>query len=519
MDPFPVVARSSAALALLLWASLAHASPQVISFTVAPNPQSEGKAITLTAAAVERDPTASLARYDFYRWEGVTPVLLGSTTEPDRDLVVNAPFVPQNQAFLYQVNVFSRNNGSGALVGPGAAQAVHTSVNQPPTIDGAAGSPNPAAIGTTVTLIGSATDPNNGGALIGSWAPEPGNNVPLTPAGPNRATFVAPAVAADTTFAFRYTVSDTDGDAASRVATVLVRANLPPTASAGEDKSVVRGGSTTLDGSGEDPEGGTLTYAWSPAAHLSQADAQVPTFTAPLSGPRSHTYTLTVTDAAGATATDTVTVSVTDGLPPVVEAGDNGAAIERSSTTLSGAATDPEGQSPLTVQWTQIAGPACAIVNPASLKAEFVSPDVSVNTLVTFRLTATDAAGNKGFDDVTFTIQDVSGAAAGGVPLIAGLKIFPSPFSPSRGGATIRYTLRSPCEVDVIVFDIFGRQVREFHAGAGAQGGTAGDNDISWDGKNGEGDDVGNGAYTVQVRARDAVGAEGRTNDRVGVRK
>jgi hypothetical protein len=80
------------------------------------------------------------------------------------------------------------------------------------------------------------------------------------------------------------------------------------TANAGNDKTIIPGGSTTLDGSAS---GGTIpySYAWTPTIGLTNPNTATPT----ASPATTTTYTLTVTDSASptpATATDTVTVTV-----------------------------------------------------------------------------------------------------------------------------------------------------------------------------------------------------------------
>src|SRR5262245_44424109 len=62
-------------------------------------------------------------------------------------------------------------------------------------------------------------------------------------------------------------------------------ANKPPTANAGADQTVAPGAAVTLNGSGTDPDGGALTFAWSQtsgtAVVLSSTTTASTSFTAP----------------------------------------------------------------------------------------------------------------------------------------------------------------------------------------------------------------------------------------------
>ncbi len=94
--------------------------------------------------------------------------------------------------------------------------------------------------------------------------------------------------------------------------------NDPPTANAGEGKTVNEREEVTLSGSGSDPDtSDVLTYAWEqtggrPRVMLVNADTPTATFFVPDVAPPSprFTFTLTVTDSAGATATDEVRIIV-----------------------------------------------------------------------------------------------------------------------------------------------------------------------------------------------------------------
>jgi len=93
--------------------------------------------------------------------------------------------------------------------------------------------------------------------------------------------------------------------------------NAAPSADAGGPYTVAEGGTVSLSATGNDPEGGPLTYAWDLDNNGSfETSGQNVTFSAAaLDGPSSHTVGVQVTDDGGLTATDTATVNVTNVAP------------------------------------------------------------------------------------------------------------------------------------------------------------------------------------------------------------
>ncbi|MFP5212286.1 MAG: PKD domain-containing protein [Acidobacteriota bacterium] len=113
------------------------------------------------------------------------------------------------------------------------------------------------------------------------------------------------------------TINDVDLSGCITNGTITIRANTPPVARAGADRSVDEGSTVTLDGSlSTDTDDGIVSYLWEkmdgPEVTLSSASSAKATFTAPDVGPSgaSLTFRLTVTDKHGLTSQDTCTVAV-----------------------------------------------------------------------------------------------------------------------------------------------------------------------------------------------------------------
>ncbi|MBN1343006.1 MAG: hypothetical protein JXQ73_10025 [Phycisphaerae bacterium] len=162
--------------------------------------------------------------------------------------------------------------------------------------------------------------------------------------------------------------------AAGQVGCIPPQANNPPTANAGADQTVNTGDTVNLAGTGTDPDGDTLTYAWvqtvGTAVTLAGPNTATPSFTAPNSADV-LAFNMTVNDGKGGSATDAVVVTVqAGGTPPpattpqlfiVNSLGNNVVSYENPSAINGNIAPDTN----LAGVSTQLAGPLGVAVNAA----------------------------------------------------------------------------------------------------------------------------------------------------------
>jgi Concanavalin A-like lectin/glucanases superfamily len=271
----------------------------------------------------------------------------------------------------------------------------------------AAGGTLNAASGDTVTLGGSASDPNSPARpLTFAWMQTSGAAVTLTGADTLHPSFAAPAVPAGAdpiTLTFRLIVDNGVLNTSSAATVVVSSPIVAPVSDAGADRSVDAGAQVTLAGSASDSNqpARALNVSWTqPAGQsiaLSGATTLTPTFTAPaLSvGATAVTlhFTLTVDNGALSSPPTTTTVvvnppvgapSVTVGGAQVVDSG--------STVTLTGGGTDPNAPArALAYSWSQAGSPAVTFATPALPVTTFTAPTLAPTDTaltLTFVLTA-----------------------------------------------------------------------------------------------------------------------------------
>jgi hypothetical protein len=201
------------------------------------------------------------------------------------------------------------------------------------------------------------------------------------------------------------------------------RSNTPPVANTGPNQTVHVGTLAALDGSGSyDPDNNVpLFYAWniidkpaSSVAVLSNPAIVNPTFSPDVPG--DYIVELVVTDSLGAQSTPaTVTVSTTN-TPPIAEAGPNQFILRIGSTVqLDGSQSyDPDGDSPLTYQWTfksQPEGGSAALSNTDAKTPTFVA---DVHGTYVIELVVSDPWVSSSPDTVTVSFENVKPVANAG---------------------------------------------------------------------------------------------------------
>lgn len=109
------------------------------------------------------------------------------------------------------------------------------------------------------------------------------------------------------------------------------------------------------------------------------------------------------------------------------------------------------------------------------------------------------------FEVVPLYVQSSGAVTVQGLPLN-----FPNPFDPGVEPTFIGYTLSKPANITISIFDLAGNLVVKKPYNAGSQGGLAGYNEVSWDGRTESGGYVGNGIYIYLIIADGAVAQNGK---------
>ncbi len=351
---------------------------------------------TFTATGTDADGTIQS-----YVWTQVSgPETATLTNDMTRTVTVTV-----TQAGIYWFRVTVTDNEGATAYAEARLTVNEATVNQPPVASAGANQTITLPL-NSINLTGSGSDPD-GTIASYQWTKVSG---PTATINNGTTTTVQLTNLIEGTYVMRLTVTDNGGLTASAEVTVTVLAqvvNTPPVANAGPDRTItLPTNSVNIAGSGSDPDGGIITYAWTkvsgPAVTIANAGFPTVSLSDLIQG--TYVFRITVTDDKGATAKDEMTLVVeaeATNQAPVANAGpDRTLTLPNNSIQISGSGSDTDG-SIASYAWTKVSGPAATMSGGNTANLELTN--LLEGTYV-FRLTVTDDGGLKGQDDMRITV-------------------------------------------------------------------------------------------------------------------
>ena len=355
-----------------------------------------GSTVTLDGSA-SSDPDNDTLTYAWTQTNGPSVSLSNAAA-------ANPTFIAPASTNVDQTLTFELVVSDGLASSTAESVTITIPSNLAPTVD--AGTDQTVVAGSSVVLAGSASDPDTD-PLTYQWTQTAGPSVVLTGSTTLSPAFTAPAKAAtDQVLTFELVANDGTVDSAADSVSIIIPANIGPTADAGTDAVVAGGVTVTLDGSASsDGDGDTLTYAWSqvsgPSVTLSDATAAAPTFTAPAKAASDQTLTfeLVVSDGISSSTADTVSITIPANIAPTADAGVDATVAEGDTVMLDGSgSTDGDGDT-LTYAWTQVSGPSVTLSDATAAAPSFTAPaKTAADQTLTFELVVNDGISSSPAD-------------------------------------------------------------------------------------------------------------------------
>ena len=398
----------------------ANQPPVITTGTPTASPSSVTGVVLVQLSVTATDPNSDSLTYSWTQ-EPASPVGSFSSATVARP-TWSSPTVTTATHFTLKVTV---SDGKGGTVQGqvGVDVAPPQATNNSPVLSSGP-STSAATINSQqfVNLSVSASDPD-GDTLTYSWSQSPASPVgTFSSSTVTNPKWTAPAVTTDTTFQLRVIVSDGKGGTVggSVAVTVIAPANRPPTISQAPQASptsVTGSAPVQLSVAASDPDGDTLTYAWtqtptSPAGTFNNASAANPTWTSPtVASTQRFTLKVTISDGRGGTVSGTVDVDVappipTNNPPTLTQPTATPSTLNAmQATTLAVTASDPDGD-PITYAWTQQpTTPAGVFSSTTTANPTWTAPRAAAQTVFQLRVTVSDGKGGTANKAVPVTVN------------------------------------------------------------------------------------------------------------------
>ena len=469
--------------------------------------------VTLDGSASTAPDGESITQYQWTQVSGTSVTLSNASTA---NAQFTAPDLATDTALVFQLEVTASNGETATdtvtitVLGNATTQLPIADFGPDQTVD----------IGDLVVLDYSGTTDPDGGSFSLAFSIVAGSNIqPVQNTQAQTWQFTAPSVTVDTVYIFRVVITDEEGDTASDDVSITVKAPSvaePPVANASTDQSAEANTTVTLDGSASTaPDGESITqYQWTQVSGtsvtLSNASTASAQFTAPdLATDTALVFQLEVTASNGETATDTVTITVLANMSqsPVADFGTDQSVDIGDLVILDYSASyDPDGGN-VTGDVVVVSGGSITLVTGTTPgTVEFTAPDVTVDTVYTFRVTITDDEGDTAFADVSVTVAAATGGNQGSLIDLSSTSAYASQDSANGSvqSSTNEITLTGNRWriVDGTTFTVTADTVIEFDFAADGLGEVQG---IGFDNDG----DVNNGGFVFQLGGTQSFGYTG----------
>lgn len=252
---------------------------------------------------------------------------------------------------------------------------------------------------TFVTLSGENSADPHFQAISYHWQQLSGEPVTLSSTSDVDISFTTPAVAPHQTKDLKFSLIVTNPQGLTSITAFtlhVIHNNHPPVVTSDHELTVMEGNPMTLLATATDPDGDTMTYAWTQDSGskvtLTNPTELTTMFTAPKIGSNTNTtlhFTITANDGLGGTGSDSVLVhviSVSAYKLASLECGSIIRSHEGGSATLVEAIDNPS-DAPLTYQWTQVSGAPIQLSSATDASPIVSLPTRSGGSVYAFQLT------------------------------------------------------------------------------------------------------------------------------------